>query len=275
MRSGIPSDSYALIIGAMKSGTTSLFYYLSQHPQICPAIKKEVEFFSECQPYPAATDSYESLWPFDPRKHLYALEGSTGYTKYPIERNVPENIYRYGINPKFIYVVRDPQERIESHFNHLAKKGYPNQRLADPIFIAFSNYYIQLEQYLNYFSKDRFLILDYKELKRAPGVALLKIYKFLGVQESYLPRTFPRKNTMELQSGLVEWFRRGYWPRTGLDGLPRRIRRLVIPALEKISPPPERPLLTQSERDFVRKSLREDMENFRKKWGFNVSQWGY
>lgn len=38
-------DNFGLIIGTMKGGTTSLFNYLAQHPQVCPCSNKEPDFF--------------------------------------------------------------------------------------------------------------------------------------------------------------------------------------------------------------------------------------
>src|SRR5262245_54570161 len=110
----IPPDAFVFIIGAMKSGTSSLFKYLQAHPEICAARIKEPEFFSESRPHKQNLARYEDIWDYDPRTHKYVLEASTGYTAYPMEQNVPENIVKYGIRPKFIYLMRDPFERIES-----------------------------------------------------------------------------------------------------------------------------------------------------------------
>ena len=48
--------SYAIIIGAMRSGTTSLYEMLAEHPQICPCRTKEPHFFCDEQSIP-----YEDL----------------------------------------------------------------------------------------------------------------------------------------------------------------------------------------------------------------------
>ena len=59
--SEIPEDRYALIIGAMKCATTSLFSYLAEHPAIAPAKIKEPEFFSRNQAHRAQVARYEDL----------------------------------------------------------------------------------------------------------------------------------------------------------------------------------------------------------------------
>src|SRR5579864_1872053 len=97
-RAKIPNDAYVIIIGAMKCGTSSLFNYLASHPAICKCVTKEPEFFSAHQLHRRkGVAAYEHLWSFDPDVHLYALEASTGYTKYPEERDIPEKMYRYNI----------------------------------------------------------------------------------------------------------------------------------------------------------------------------------
>jgi len=70
----------------MKCGTSSLYSDFAKHPDDLPCITKEPEFFSEHQKhcYNGVTN-YEDLWNFDPGVHRFALEVSTGYTKYPEE----------------------------------------------------------------------------------------------------------------------------------------------------------------------------------------------
>ena len=92
MADRIPQNAYAMIICSMKCGTSSLYNYLQGHPEICPAIDKEPEFFSENQGHGVQVDNYSDLWSFNDSVHKYALEASSGYTKYPSEPNVPKNI---------------------------------------------------------------------------------------------------------------------------------------------------------------------------------------
>ncbi len=77
MPNAIPRDAYAMIIGAMKCGTTSLYDYLQGHPEICSAITKEPEFFSENQDHGVQVKNYSDLFSFDNSIHKYTLEAST------------------------------------------------------------------------------------------------------------------------------------------------------------------------------------------------------
>jgi len=126
--SKIPDDAYVMIIGAMKCGTTTLYWHLSQHPNICPCITKEPEYFSERQRHKISVEQYSDLWEFKSDQHKYVLEASTGYTKYPYESNVTKNIKKFGISPIFIYIVRNPFERIESQYNFSLNRKWFNPR---------------------------------------------------------------------------------------------------------------------------------------------------
>ena len=55
-------ERFAIIIGAMKSGTTSLFHYLSQHPRIAACHEKEPDFFSNPENFAKGLDWYRNLW---------------------------------------------------------------------------------------------------------------------------------------------------------------------------------------------------------------------
>jgi len=192
----IPANAYVMIIGAMKSGTTSLFSYLSVHPLICPAVIKEAEFFSEHQDHKVRLNSYRELWKhYDGAVHQYVLEASTGYTKYPMEPNVPEKIKNYGISPKFIYIMRNPFDRIISHFNFMRGGKKRERGIRDRHLIHVSNYYLQLERYKKYFPVEDMLLLDFDDLRDNPQDVLRTVYHFL-----HLPACFPEQYEIKNES---------------------------------------------------------------------------
>ncbi|NER51570.1 MAG: hypothetical protein F6J92_33995, partial [Symploca sp. SIO1A3] len=117
-------NNFAVIIGAMKCGTTSLFYYLSEHPQITAAKDKEPHFFSYDSNFAKGMSCYQALWDWQP-EHLIALEASSTYTMHPKYLDVPERIAQVkDAEFRFIYVMRHPFARIESHIRHLLSGGH-------------------------------------------------------------------------------------------------------------------------------------------------------
>jgi hypothetical protein len=277
-RHKIPSDAIVIIIGSMKCGTSSLYHYLQGHPEICPAIYKEPEFFSENQRYSVQVDNYSDLWSFDNSVHKYALEASVGYTKYPHEQNVPKKIYDYGIRPKFIYIIRNPFDRITSHFNFMQWDTRSTSEILHPHFIHISNYFLQLEQYRNYFPLEDILILDFDVLRENPRLILERIYKFLNLSQGYFPEDFEVKNPTRIGT---KFERKLYNLKFGslklgpfLSHMPNPFKKLGKNLLQWASPTEKR-ILTDAEKDSIYKELKEDMANLHRIYGVDVCKWGF
>ena len=266
----IPTDAHAMIIGAMKCGTTSLYDYLRGHPEICHSITKEPEFFSEKQGHGLAVENYNDLFSFDRSIHKYTLEASTGYTKYPTELNVPRNIFEYGISPRFIYIIRNPFERIQSHFNFMRRNESWSLNIIDNHLINTCDYFLQLEQYKQYFPISSILILDFDDLKSNPSNILRNIYDFLGISHSYFPRRYGIKNQTQHKSGVGKVMKRLVGP--FLRFLPTE--SAIGIALQKVLPAEKREL-TVAERKFVYSQLKDSMLSLNRVYGFDSSKWGF
>lgn len=268
----IPPDAYVLIIGAMKSGTTSLYSYLEGHPELCAAAVKEPEFFSQRQGHQRVVAQYEDLWSFDPSVHRYAMEASTGYTKYPRERGVPERIKAYGLRPRFVYIIRDPFARIESQYNMMAKNPNWPLHITDTLLLCMSNYYFQLEQYTRFFSADDILLLDFDTLKETPAQALQAVYDFLGLSATYFPEAYAVKNETKVKNTYekkLDGLRRG-----GIfNVLPKPVRQAGKRWLQKAAPGKRR--LTDTERAYIHWVLRDDMRQLHQTFGVDVEKWGF
>lgn len=111
---------FCIILGAAKAGTTSLFNYLAQHPEILPCGNKEPNFFSKY--YDKGYDWYLSLWNNDTIENKLLLEATVNYTNSPsfpdVSTNMLEFHRNYHVPMKFIYIMREPIERIESHYSY-------------------------------------------------------------------------------------------------------------------------------------------------------------
>src|ERR1017187_4048332 len=189
-----------LIIGSMKSGTTSLHHYLGQHPEIQMPALKEANFFSgppEGIPYPAGANrverlaDYEKL--FDP---IFAVRGEASpcYTLYPRRKGVPERIADLIPTAKLIYIVRDPVARLLSQYRFRMSLENERRPLSDALG-AFSDqsslytcpgfYAAQRERYLRYFPQDRILVVDHADLLADRIATLGGIFAFLQVDRSF------------------------------------------------------------------------------------------
>jgi hypothetical protein len=187
-----------LVIGAMKSGTTSLFHYLRAHPQVFMSPLKEVDFFVEGGNWKRGLDWYRRQFDGAPSNAVAIGEASTSYTNYPEYDGVPERISKVLPDVRLIYVVRDPIERIRSHYQHRALTAAERLPidvavLQDPRYVDRSRYALQLEQYLSCFPREQLLVITSEALRASRGPTMRGVYRFLGVDETFVPEMLDRE----------------------------------------------------------------------------------
>ncbi len=180
-----------LIIGAMKSGTTSLYAYLREHPEIGMPVIKEPNFFSDNSVWAKGVKWYESLFA-NCQDNKVIGEASVNYTKYPYYKDVPKRIFSLIPQVKLIYVLRSPIERIYSHYMHNVFAGIEHDPIEKaifekPLYIHTSLYYTQIEQFLQYFPRENLMVFLFDDLKRDPLGTVRNIFAFLGVDSSFIP----------------------------------------------------------------------------------------
>ena len=182
-------ERFGIVIGAMKSGTTTLFDVLGQHPEVSACREKEPDFFADSVRFARGPSSYFELWDWSPDTHQVAIEASTAYSKHPWVPGVPERIAstldRESV--RFIYMVRHPLRRIGSQVRHGLYEGW-GQSLDDGItddVLDFSRYSIQLDRYLACFGRNQFLVIALEEYQRAPDRVLRRVCEFLGIASDF------------------------------------------------------------------------------------------
>lgn len=193
-----------LIIGAMKSGTTSLHRLLAQHPEVYMPEFKEPGLFLE---YPAYLKKAQDQlgMTFKSRQQLltYLREGyrgekcfgesSTYYTKIPAQGNeAPMNIRTHAPGMKMIYLLRNPYGRMVSHFRYVQSMGAVQGvefndflRQAAPLLVRISSYQFQLSHYLELFPPQQFLILTLEKLQQQPSQVMGEICEFLEIDAAF------------------------------------------------------------------------------------------
>ena len=185
------------IVGAPKAGTTSLHFYLNQHPEICMSSVKEPNFFSakevESLYYNSdiisSTKDYNSLFESDVK---IKGESSVSYLYY---QQVARRIYEYNNDAKIIIMLRNPVHRLFSHYLMDKRLGfcsvslqeiYDNRGLHSLFFQQFfslGNYSEQIKRYQEVFDKSQILILLYDDLKSDTESSVNTVFSFLGVEQ--------------------------------------------------------------------------------------------
>ena len=182
-------SNYALIIGSMKCGTTSLFCYLAEHPEISACSIKEPNFFADDTSWARGIQWYESLWDWDPHTHKVALEASTHYTKIPGFPNAAARVATVPASFKFIYIVRNPLDRIESHYmdglSHSWGRNRSFNEAVDPQAIEISRYAMQLDEYKKRFPPENILIINFEDLKADAHSVMRSVCEFLEIDSNY------------------------------------------------------------------------------------------
>ena len=174
-----------IIIGAMKCATSTLQTQLSLQPGIFMTTPKEPNFFSDDEIYELGTDWYESLFD-NVEESAIKGEASTHYTKLPTYPHTVDRIRNYcSPQTRFIYVMRNPLERLVSHYIHEWSQGNVGQDIDSEVnrnseFIDYSKYYMQLQPYIDTFGPDNILPVFYERLIKWPQPELERVTSFLG-----------------------------------------------------------------------------------------------
>jgi hypothetical protein len=283
-------ERFALIIGAMKSGTTSLFEYLCEHPQVARSQMKEPAFFRRMSRWKKGWAWYEKLWDWNPDVHEIALEASTAYTRAPGFEGIPARIAT-GMDQrefKFIYVMRDPLERIESQYNHGVCDGWydPPPTSDDPIplddrLIDPSRYAFQLDQYMEFFSPEDFFLVTFEELRDEPTRVVEDIVRFLGLDDTYRFTTLEhRYNASQGRRKKLRAWTRFKKTKVGfflvnylaMRFLPRRLRHLGRRVFEReaVTEPFQ---LSPAQRQALSDDLSADIRRLANNYGVDIHRW--
>ena len=187
-----------LIIGAMKGGTTALYRYLQPHPEIFMPAVKAPEFFVAEANWTRGLEWYRRQFA-GADEHVVAVgEASNAYTKYPQFQGVPERIASHIPDVRMIYLVRDPIDRIRSHYQTRAWQGDERAPIGtavfdDPRYLSYSRYWLQLEQYLSWFPREQILVITSEGLRNARKDSLRRVFEFLGVDAGFVPDNADRE----------------------------------------------------------------------------------
>jgi hypothetical protein len=220
-----------LIIGAGKSGTTALYRYLKQHPQIYMSPVKEPNFFAfEGEkvdlrgPGDQKLINYYSVNNIEAYRALFKgvlNETAIGEASplYLYSPRVPERIRHYLPDAKLIAILRDPVERAYSSYLMHVREGWETltdfaQALREEEtrihnnwgwrrYVSTGFYYAQLKRYFNTFSQSQIKVYLYEDFK-VDAVGLLRdIFQFLGVDETFVPNMSIRYNASGLPKNKV------------------------------------------------------------------------
>lgn len=189
-----------IVIGAQKSGTSSIFSYLKQHSQIIRPLLKEPYFFD--RHYHRGLSWYGCNFPL--QRTVDRLNDRTGQphltfeatATYVFDRNVPARIANDLTTRKFILLLRNPVERAISAYWHARRMGIEARPLAEamqseiagkprpcgrPGYLPRGIYHEAVARWQSTFSPGDLLILQSETMFAEPGETMAKVFSFLDL----------------------------------------------------------------------------------------------
>ena len=295
-----------LIIGAMKSGTTALYYYLEQHPQIYMSPVKEPNFFAfEGERMDArlpgdpkginrssVTDIEEYRLLFSRASDEKALGEASHWYLY--SSKAVERISYYTPDIRIIAVLRNPVERAYSHFLHSFRtqtepldnfaraleeeeRGLRNQAHSED-YVGRGFYSRQLKRYYETFDPSQIRVYLQEDLNTAPVETLQDIFRFLEVDKTFVPHISLKHNVSGLPKSklLDNLLRRPHAIKRTLKlympaGMKRRLSRTfdALKTRNLAAPPPLNP---EVRRQLI-EVYREDILELQNLIGRDLSRW--
>jgi hypothetical protein len=173
-----------IVIGAMKSATTTLHEQLARQPGFLMSRPKEPNFFSDDHMYARGWRWYSSLFASAGEADLCG-ESSTHYTKLPDYPRTVARMVRELPRVKLIYVMRHPIERLMSHYVHELTTGHIKIDVHDAIdrhheLIEYSRYAMQLGPFVDAYGFENILPVFFPRLVLHSQTELERIGRFLN-----------------------------------------------------------------------------------------------
>lgn len=276
----------AIIIGAGRSGTTSLYEYLDSHPDVCFSNIKEIHYFSLADLYERGEDYYHSFYKAEENQINVGAD-----TYLLIDKNAAERVKNYNPDMKIIIILREPAARAYSGYIYAINNGYLKENISftesvknEDLHIKNSDiikqnnlcnlfqskYYEHLSYWMKYFPKENFLILKTNDLNTNTKVLLNRLSDFLNIPDyTYTKKDIKANKAAKSKSKVLQQFllNRNNPMRILLRKiLPKKIKSKILHSKlpEKLSnlnrTETVYKAMTEKERKFAEQFLQEDSE---------------
>lgn len=228
MTNPLPPPDF-VIIGAMKAATSTLHDQLDRQPGVVMSEPKEPCFFSDDEVHARGFDWYESCFRHSPDARARG-ESSTHYAKLPKLPRAAERLHARRPDARILYVIRQPIDRLVSHFMHGWSEGWYRGTILDAVredrsLIDYGRYAMQLAPWLERFGAGRILLVPYDGISERPQEELERVGEFLGLhgplrwRDDLAPRNVSRERVRQ------GWLRRCFIDPAWATSL----RRVLVP----------------------------------------------
>ena len=191
------------VVGAQKAGTTSLFDWLIQHPDICGVqANKETPFFANDELYEQGIDSYARLFP-KVVQQPYLMAGSVHYLFFP---EALPRLQKHCPHARILVMLRNPVDRAISAYRFAVQRGIENrsfndaiaEELAAPVhdqaytekldryqkfYVSRSLYGRQLKSLYTAIPAEKVFVGIFEQMVKQPVTFMKPLYEFLGLRQ--------------------------------------------------------------------------------------------
>lgn len=290
-----------LIIGSAKAGTTSLHYYLDQHPEIYMTDVKEPRFFAledEALDFKGPDKDIVNTTSVTTYADYVALfdgvttEKAIGETSplYLYSEKALQRIQHYVPDAKLIVILRNPVDRAFSCYTHLLREGYEPLSFAESLkaeqnriddnwahlwhYAKAGFYYEQLKPYFDAFEPQNLKVYLYDQLASDPMALLKDMFSYLDVDDTFepdltrknisgLPKNRLVHNALNRKSGLRSLFK---------SIVPEPIRKSLSKGLQTWNLK-DKPRITEQDRRILGDLYKEDVQKLQDLIGQDLSAW--
>jgi hypothetical protein len=278
-------------VGVAKAGTTALYHYLGEHPEVYVSPVKEPCFFVPGQ----GVETWE--------EYLALFAGAGGAKaigeatpRYFHDPEAPARIAEALPGVRIVVLLRHPVERARSHYlmltnnraalepepfaaffrRHRPEAAHWQEGGLGERGLAMSFYADALERWLDTFGRDRVAVYLDEDLRAVPERVMAALYAFLGVDPAFRPDLTTKHNVGKgmPRSAAVQRliFRDSPLKRLAQRLLPRALRRRGVGALVRLNRA-GRPTLTPEERREFAAVYRDDVRRLERLLGRDLSAW--
>lgn len=280
-------------VGFPRCGTTWISKCLEEHPDICFSNKKELHFFNNDFDYDKGIGYYKTLFNYNGEKSVGEFT-----PEYFIYDKTIERIKKHYPKAKLIFALRNPVSRAFSQYLYRKRKTgkeYPIEEIFSQQDLPYEEqilypgfYSYHLSRWIKDLPKDQYLILIHKDSTDNPEAFIKKIYKFVGVDENFVPPSL--KKEVNVSKGLVYHSRiiqniyafrtkikRGLLGRRLIEFLKKlgfsKIVGWVISKNFKGNKGEENEVLSDNVREKIREVYKDDIKRLEKFLGRDLSFW--
>ena len=287
----------AVLIGVQKAGTTSVYDWLSQHPEIyAPFYLKDVPIFLK------GNYDLKNIIENENLKNKNYKTFLSGYVGYLYKASISaENIKNFDQDAKLILILRDPINRVKSAYKYAVQRGLENRDISTALrtellkeykydeevsfqmdYINQSLYSNSLKVFLNFFEEKQIFIGTYEEMVKDKEKFIKSLFEFLGVNPKFKPE-FSYKNKTEggyrfkIINKLI--YNRYYYPNNSFlkaikSVIPLKVKYLIAKKLSELNTKKveiDTTINPQIENK-LKKIFREDIKELEKLTGKNFSE---